>query len=425
MTEGARLATTEVARETERCTLVIDKPGARALGLLIALGLALVGLPAAQAQPGASRSTSSSGARWALAAQWQVGGLGADAVDATATSVVTVSDTDDRVQVYSTSGTLVSQFSIGGDVAATGVAVSPDGLIFVSDYSNNTGIHVYRPDGTPFATFRPPGVADFTPWGLDVDQAGNAYVADPIADTVYRFDAVTGAVSKVGSSGAATGRLDGPYDVAAAPDGTVLVADGNNHRIQRFTPGGAFLATFGSAGWGPGQFGSRPHSVDVMPDGTIAVGTASQPVRIFNAAGVFLQEAWAGSEVTALATGPDRSIYAAALLTNPVVWGVAKLSPTTSGVATVKAPKKGVRVTRRKVALTIRCISADPCKGVVQLTVKGKSLNAAKAYSLPAGAKAKVKVKLTRKGLKIVRKKPVTKAVATVTGSTRKVRIRR
>ena len=46
VTEGARLATTEVARETERCTVVIDKPGGRALGLLIALGLALVGVPA-------------------------------------------------------------------------------------------------------------------------------------------------------------------------------------------------------------------------------------------------------------------------------------------------------------------------------------------------------------------------------------------
>jgi len=393
-----------------------------------ALGLALAGVvtvSTAAPEPAVARGPAQSPADWSLSGRWQVGEHRANAVDATATSVVTVSDLDDRVQTYSTSGVLVSQFSIGDEVRPQGIAVGPGGALLVGDYSNGTGVHAYRPNGEEYATFAPPGVDSFHPWGIDVDSAGNAYVADPVADTVYRFDAATGAVTRIGTSGAGLGRLDNPYDVAVAPDGTILVADGNNHRVQRFAPGGAFVQSFGSAGTGPGQFTSAPRSIDVMPDGTIAVGGADDPVRIFTAAGAFVQEVRAGTEVTSLAVGPDRSIYVAALLDSPVMWGIAKLSPAGAGAATVKAPKKGVRVTKKRVALRVRCVSATPCSGTLTLTAKGRPLAKPTPYSVAGGGSAKVRVKLTTKGLKKIRKKPVTRAVATVTGGTAKVKIRR
>lgn len=398
----------------------------RVLAGVLVTALAATTMPAAAST--AVPASAGSPTTWGLAGQWQVGQYGVDAVEVTATRVVTVSDTDNRVQIWSPDGTLVSQFSIGSDVAATGIAVAPDGMIFVGDYSNETGVHVYRPDGAPYATFAPPGVESFSPWGIDVDRSGNAYVADPVADTVYRFDAGSGAVTTIGRPGAARGQLDNPYDVAVAPDGTVLVADGNNHRVQRFTAGGAFVSAFGSAGWSPGQFRSPPHSIDVMPDGTIAVGAASQPVRIYTASGGFVQEVRAGSEVTALATGPDRRIYVAALLDRPVAWGVAALAPRRPGIARVTAPKRGVRVVRKKVALTIRCVSttpSTPCRGRVELRVKGRTISKPRTYAIATGGRAKVKVALTKRGLAIVRKRPVTKAVATVTGSRTTIRIRR
>jgi len=58
--------------------------------------------------------------------------------------------------------------------------------------------------------------------------------------------------------------------VAAAPDGTVYVADTLNHRIQYFDDAGTFLGMWGSEGSGTGQF-RTPFGVAVAPDGTVYV----------------------------------------------------------------------------------------------------------------------------------------------------------
>jgi len=59
------------------------------------------------------------------------------------------------------------------------------------------------------------------------------------------------------------GELDGmdenvlfhkPYDFAVAPDGTIAIVDAGNFRVQKFSAGGEFLASFGRKGQGPGEF---------------------------------------------------------------------------------------------------------------------------------------------------------------------------
>ena len=53
-----------------------------------------------------------------------------------------------------------------------------------------------------------------------------------------------------------------PYAVAVDSYGNVYVAETNNNRIRKFTPGGTLLATWGTLGSGDGQlFG--PHGVAV------------------------------------------------------------------------------------------------------------------------------------------------------------------
>lgn len=64
--------------------------------------------------------------------------------------------------------------------------------------------------------------------------------------------------------------LSEPRDLALAPDGTTLVADFGNRRVQRLAPDGTPLAAFGVAGEGPGQF-RDPAGIAVGADGRIWV----------------------------------------------------------------------------------------------------------------------------------------------------------
>jgi DNA-binding beta-propeller fold protein YncE len=70
--------------------------------------------------------------------------------------------------------------------------------------------------------------------------------------------------------------------------GDVYVADHLNHRVQKFTPDGEFLAEFGSYGDGRGQL-SHPTDVAVDPDGDVYVcDWANDRVQAFGPDGRFI-----------------------------------------------------------------------------------------------------------------------------------------
>lgn len=103
-----------------------------------------------------------------------------------------------------------------------GMAVAPDGSVYVADTGNHRVVHVAE-DGSLIST-----------WGALGDLSQGADQAPP-------------------------GTFNQPWDVAVAPDGTVYVADTWNHRIQHFTADGQPLGMFGTFGqaesptafWGP------------------------------------------------------------------------------------------------------------------------------------------------------------------------------
>ena len=67
----------------------------------------------------------------------------------------------------------------------------------------------------------------------------------PTATTTPTPSAVS--VTKWGTEGLGDGQFSDPYGVAVAPDGSVCVADHDNHRIQKFTSAGVFATKWGKA----------------------------------------------------------------------------------------------------------------------------------------------------------------------------------
>jgi streptogramin lyase len=150
----------------------------------------------------------------------------------------------------------------GGQASAAVVvgarAVCPDGRgnIYICEREGNairkvdaagvistvagTGAKGYSGDGGPAdqATFSGPKA-------IRCDRDGNVFIVDTENHAVRRLDAKTGVVTTV--AGGRRGRggdggdplkaeLDRPHGCVVADDGTLYIADSNNHRVRRVTP---------------------------------------------------------------------------------------------------------------------------------------------------------------------------------------------
>jgi DNA-binding beta-propeller fold protein YncE len=95
-------------------------------------------------------------------------------------------------------------------------------------------------------------------------------LADCRNHRIQKFSPDGDFLGSFGSFGSGPGQFDMPWGVALDQHGLVYVADWRNDRIQQFTSDGEFQAAFGSSGSGPGQF-NRPTGVCVDRDGDIYV----------------------------------------------------------------------------------------------------------------------------------------------------------
>jgi sugar lactone lactonase YvrE len=175
-----------------------------------------------------------------------------------------------------------------------GVAVDTAGNLFIADATNNrvrkvtpggvistvagNGTGGYSGDGGPATAAQL-----YSPTGVAVDTAGNLFIADP---GNYRVRKVTpgGVIGTVAGNGyqghsgdggpATAAQLYYPYGVAVDTAGDLFIADTNNYRVRKVTPGGVISTVAGNGTPGfSGDGGPATSAWLYMPFG-VAVDTA-------------------------------------------------------------------------------------------------------------------------------------------------------
>jgi hypothetical protein len=167
--------------------------------------------------------------------------------------------------------------SESGDGALTtpyGVAVGPDGRIYVGDQGSPVSIVIYNPDGSYSGeitgTFGG-GESLSHPRGMITDAAGKLHVADVNRNAVFIFNSDGSFHRKIGgTSGSGDGELSSVRDVGVDDAGEIYVLENGNRRVSVFAPDGTFLRKWGGSGLLAGQL-YNPLSLAVSPSGDVYV----------------------------------------------------------------------------------------------------------------------------------------------------------
>ena len=94
-----------------------------------------------------------------------------------------------------------------------------------------------------------------------------------------------------------------------APRGELYVADGNNHRIVKFSKLGRFLTTWGEKGSGESQF-NLPHGIAVDKQGRVYVcDRENNRLQIFDGDGKYLDQWTNVGSAFGIDIADDQSVY--------------------------------------------------------------------------------------------------------------------
>ncbi len=249
-----------------------------------------------------------------------------DAAIADDNSVYMADTNNHRIQHFSVAGEYLGQWGkFGGGTGQfkypSNIAITADGIIYVADTDNHR-IQYFNAAGDFLGQWGSKGLGDGRlnyPSNIAIAADGSVYVVDTkgvfILDNNNRIQHFT-------ATGEYLGRWDNQgdghnyEDLAIAPDGSLYLADSDNHHIQHFSPEGRYLGQWGHGGTGNGQL-NYPQGLTVAPDGSVYVADSENDrIQHFDKDGAFLEK-WGATGTgegqfynpEAIAIAPDGNIY--------------------------------------------------------------------------------------------------------------------
>src|SRR5262249_20664837 len=195
---------------------------------------------------------------------------GAIAADPETGAIALADTSNNKIKEFSSDGTFLWQTgagpgsALGRFRAPAGVAVGPDGSVFVAD-TGNRRVQVLR--GTDGAALRSFSANMITPTGVTVDPStGNVYVADTGRHQVLVYTDAGTFVRAIGN----TPTLRRPYDVAVDATQVYVVDRGLNPFVGFRQSDGGLVGSFGGAGSGATQM-RDPQGVGISSDGKLYI----------------------------------------------------------------------------------------------------------------------------------------------------------
>jgi sugar lactone lactonase YvrE len=183
---------------------------------------------------------------------------------------------DSRLEEFGPTGTFIRAVGSNGSGNAQfnrpeGIAIAPSGHIWVADTMNHRIVEL-NAAGEFIKVVNPSGLGAVEPTGIDVGPEGDVWIADEAHNRVVEFGSAGELIRQVGSEGTGEAQFKHPDAIAVGALGEVWVGDQKNERIQELTKEGAFVTQFGAPGSGAGQFSlSSPMGIATDNEGSLLV----------------------------------------------------------------------------------------------------------------------------------------------------------
>ncbi len=166
------------------------------------------------------------------------------------------------VQIFNGDGSFVASWGEGVFARPHGITIGPDDFVYCTDDLDHT-VRKFTPDGRLLMTLGTSGCPSDT-GATSIDYRTIRHSGPP-----FYF----------------------PTNVALGLNGEIFVSDGyGNARIHKFSPDGRLMLSWGEPGSGPGQF-HVPHGIAIDQQGTIVVADRENSrIQRFSSDGLFIDE---------------------------------------------------------------------------------------------------------------------------------------